>query len=80
MDPKLNVDNGGRYFAEAEVRNHLAAIARELVLDYPSDGLELDFAIANGNRPSYLKPEDVEKYTPVSYGVGRGTGQDGARP
>ena len=65
MDPKLKVDNGGRYFAEDSVRAHLGAIARELVLDYPSDGLELDFAIANGNRPSYLRPEDVERYTPV---------------
>ena len=65
MDPNLKLDNGGRYFAEDSVRDHLGAIARELVLDYPSDGLELDFAIANGNRPSYLMPEDVEEYTPV---------------
>ena len=65
IDPALEVANGGRYFAEETVRDHLAAISRELVLDYPTDGLELDFAIANGNRPSYLRPEDVEKYTPV---------------
>ena len=30
MDPNLKVDNGGRYFAEDSVRDHLAAIAREL--------------------------------------------------
>ena len=65
IDPALEVANGGRYFGEETVRDHLAAISRELVLDYPTDGLELDFAIANGNRPSYLRPEDVEKYTPV---------------
>ena len=65
VDPGLEVANGGRYFAEAEVRDHLAAIARELVLDYPSDGLELDFAIANGSRASFLQPDDVDEYTPV---------------
>ena len=80
MDPKLKVDNGGRYFAEAEVRDHLAAIARELVIDYPSDGLELDFPIANGNRPSYLRPEDVERYTPVVTEWVAGLAGDGAQP
>ena len=65
VDPGLEVANGGRYFAEAEVRDHLGALARELVLDYPSDGLELDFAIANGSRASFLQPDDVEEYTSV---------------
>ena len=65
IDANLRVENGGRYFAEPTVRDHLGGIARELVVDYPSDGLELDFAIANGNRPSYLQPDDIEEYTPV---------------
>ncbi len=65
IDPGLRIENGGGYFAESEVRDHLAGVARELVLDYPSDGLELDFTIANGNRPSYLRPDDVEEYTPT---------------
>ncbi len=65
MSPDVSVANGGRYFAEASVRDHLAEVARELVLDYPCDGLELDFAIANGSHPSYLRPEDVPEYTPV---------------
>ena len=65
VDPGLEVANGGRYFAEAEVRDHLGALARELVLDYPSDGLELDFAIANGSRASLLQQDDVKEYTPV---------------
>ena len=70
----------GVTFAEEAVRDHLGAIARELVLDYPSDGLELDFAIANGNRPSYLRPEDVERYTPVITDWVAGSGRDGAEP
>ena len=65
IDPKLEIENGGRYFAERQVREHLASIARELVSNYASDGLELDFAIAKGSRASYLRPEDVEVYTPV---------------
>ena len=65
IDTRLEVDNGGRYFAESEVRDHLGGIARELILDYSSDGIELDFAIAKGSRPSYLRPNDVERYTPI---------------
>ena len=65
IDARLEIKNGGRYFAEREVRDHLAGIAQELVCNYASDGLELDFAIANGSRASYLRPEDVEEYTPV---------------
>ena len=65
IDPGLEIAQGGRYFAEPEVRDHLAAIAEELVSNYPADGLELDFTIANGSRASYLRPEDVEAYTPV---------------
>ena len=65
IDTSLEISNGGRYLAESEVRDHLGSIARELVLDYPSDGIELDFAIAKGSRPSYLRPSDVERYTPI---------------
>ncbi len=65
IDPNLEIEHGGRYFAEPQVRDHLADTARELVCDYPSDGLELDFSIAHGSCSSYLRPEDVEHYTPV---------------
>ena len=65
MDPKFAVENGGRYFAETGVREHFSAMSRELVVDYNSDGLELDFTIANGTHHSYLRPEDVEQYTSV---------------
>ncbi|HIC76568.1 MAG TPA: aldo/keto reductase, partial [Candidatus Dadabacteria bacterium] len=33
---------------------------RELVLDNNTDGLELDFTIANGTHHSYLRPEDFD--------------------
>jgi hypothetical protein len=64
MDAAFRVPEG-RGLAHQEVRDHQLAVLEELVADYPTDGIELDFAAAPGGAPLALKPEDVEEYTPV---------------
>jgi hypothetical protein len=64
MDAKLRVPEG-RGLAHAEVRDHQFAVLEELVSDYDTEGVELDFAAAPGGMPLCLRPEDVAEYTPV---------------
>ncbi len=65
MDPGHSVADGGRGFVHEEVRDHQFAVLKELVEDYPSDAVELDFAAAPGGSPFWLRPDDVDEYTPV---------------
>ena len=48
IDPSLRINReGGRAnFAHQEVRDHGMAVLKELARDYPTDGVELDFAFA----------------------------------
>ena len=40
-------------------------IVKELVADFPTDGIELDFAAPPAGCAPLLQPEDVSEYTPV---------------
>ena len=64
MDAKFRVPEG-RGLAHPEVRDHQFAVLEELVTDYDTEGVELDFAAAPGGMPLCLRPNDVAEYTPV---------------
>ncbi len=64
IDPAHKVPEG-RGFAHPEVRDHQGAVLKELATEYPTDGIELDFAAPPGGGPFPLRPEDVPEYTPV---------------
>ena len=64
MDPALRVENDGGGLAREEVREHQFAVLEELVTRYPTEGVELDFALPGGG-PRILRPEDVASTTPV---------------
>ncbi len=53
--------SGGRGFAHPQVRDHQFAVLQELATDYPTEGVELDFAFST----AYFREQDVETYTPV---------------
>ena len=65
MLPDYDTASGGRGLAEPEARNHVFAILRELALDYPTDGIELDFAAAPGGMPMFLKEKDAAGTRPI---------------
>ena len=65
MDPKHRLAEGGRALAHPEVRDHQFAVIKELVNDYETEGVELDFAASPGGMPKFLRKEDVKEYTPV---------------
>ena len=74
----------GRGFVNPEVRAHQLAVLRELLCDYETDGVELDFAAAPAGSAALLRPEDVAAHTATIVGwvaevaaVARGRG--GAR-
>ena len=65
MDPDHKLDSGGRGWAHEEVRDHQFAVLQELSNEYETDGVEMDFSSSPGGSSFWLKPEDVEAYTPV---------------
>ena len=65
MLPAHNTKDGGRGLAEAEARDHVFAILRELALDYPTDGVELDFAAAPGGMPLFVRAEEAAGTTAI---------------
>ncbi len=65
MDPAHQLKSGGRGFVHPEVRDHQFSVLEELAKDYPTEGVELDFAAPPGGAPFYFREEDVEAYTPV---------------
>jgi hypothetical protein len=72
IKPEHTLAGGGRGFAHPEVREHQFAVLEELAIQYPVEGVELDFAAAPGGSPFWFRPEDVPEYTPVMTGlVGR---------
>ncbi len=65
MDPAHKVDEGGGGFAHQEVRDHHFAVLEELVRDYDTDGVELDYSAAFGKATFFFRPQDVEANTPL---------------
>ena len=65
MPESMNPRHGGRGWVHDEVRAHLMGIVKELVADFPTDGIELDFAAPPAGCAPLLQPEDVSEYTPV---------------
>jgi hypothetical protein len=63
MDPSLSTRNGGRGWVHEDVRDHFMGIVRELALDHPTDGVELDFAAPPGGTAYCLLDEDVPRHT-----------------
>ncbi len=63
MDPSDGVRNGGPGFAHASLRNHQFEVLRELAHDYPTDGIELDFAAPPAGSAPLLRDEDVAAHT-----------------
>ena len=59
------VTERGRGFVHPEVRDHQFAVLRELATDYPTEGVELDFAAAPYGSPYCFRDEDAEAYTPL---------------
>ena len=64
MDPAHRLENDGGGLAHAEVRDHQYAVLEELITEYPTEGVELDFALPGGGS-RVLRPEDVAATTPV---------------
>lgn len=63
MDPSLDTKTGGKGYVNKEVRDHVYEVLKELVTDYDTDGIELDFAAPPGGASFYFQPEDVPKNT-----------------
>ncbi len=64
IDPAYEVKSGGRGWVHREVRDFQREVLRELAVDYPTDGVELDFAAAPGGSPSHFRDEnDAREYT-----------------
>ena len=66
IDPAHEVKSGGRGWVHREVRDFQREVLRELAVDYPTEGVELDFAAAPGGSPAHFRDEsDAREYTPV---------------
>jgi hypothetical protein len=63
MDPAHRIANGGRGFVHPAVRDHQFAVLSELVNDYKTEGVELDFAAAPSGSARLLPPDDVDEHT-----------------
>ena len=59
MDPSLDTKTGGHGYVNKEVRDHVYEVLKELVNDYDTDGIELDFAAPPGGASFYFQPEDL---------------------
>ena len=59
MSKEWSTREGGGGWVHEEMRTHLMGIIRELAHDYPTDGVELDFAAAPGGSPHCLRSEDL---------------------
>ena len=79
IDPAHEVKSGGRGWVHSEVRDFQREVLRELAVDYPTEGVELDFAAAPGGSPSHFRDEnDAREVHPRRHRVGSGGRRDGA--
>ena len=66
MNPSYETRNGGRGWVQEEVRDYQFNVLRELAVDYPTEGVELDFAAApSGSPPHFRDEDDAREYTPT---------------
>lgn len=66
IDPTHEVAAGGRGWVHREVRDFQREVLRELAVDYPTEGVELDFAAAPGGSPAHFRDEDdAREYAPA---------------
>ena len=66
IDPAHEIASGGRGWVHREVRDFQREVLRELAVDYPTEGVELDFAAApGGSAPHFRDENDAREYTPA---------------
>ncbi len=66
MNPDYETRNGGRGWVHEEVRDYQFNVLKELAVDYPTEGVELDFAAApNGSPPHFRDEDDAREHTPI---------------
>ena len=88
MDPALDTREGGRGWLRPEIGDFQFQVLQELAVDYPTDGIELDFAAPPMGAPTFFRDEQdaadgtpgmtawVERVAGMAHGAG---GQVGAR-
>ncbi len=59
------VSKGGRGFAHPEVREYVFNILQEVSTQYPTDGVEMDFAAAPAALDWFFKPEETAENIPL---------------
>ena len=64
-DPSQDSKAGGPGFLNKEMRDHNLELLRELAIDYPSDGIELDLAAPPSGSSPLFRPEDAAEHTPL---------------
>jgi hypothetical protein len=57
--------DGGQGMADEAVRDHQFGVLRELALDYPTDGIELDFAAAPIGTDWWVPAADLQRHAPM---------------
>jgi hypothetical protein len=61
LDPKYDTKKGGRGYMEQEYRDYQFDVLKELAVDYPVEGVELDFAAPPPGSSYCFRPEDAEE-------------------
>ncbi len=62
MDRSLATPEG-RGYVHQEIRDAKLAVLKELAVDYPTEGIEMDFSCPPGGGPHALREDDVEEHT-----------------
>ena len=57
--------DGGPGMTDEAVRDHQFAVLRELALDYPTEGIELDFAAAPGGTDWWVPEDELQQQAPM---------------
>jgi hypothetical protein len=65
LDPKYKLNEGGRGYMHQEYRDHQFAVLKELAVDYPAEGVELDFAAPPGGSSYCFRREDAKEGTDI---------------
>jgi hypothetical protein len=65
LDDKFKIGDGGRGYLHEEFRDHQFAVLKELAVEYPCEGVELDFAAPPAGSSFCFRPEDVKEGTDI---------------